>query len=214
MKRSDLINSLFQKYNMINPKYLEIGVWTGETFRHVNSNDKDGVDPGQYCDCDLVNYKITSDEFFKNNTKRYDFIFIDGLHTAFQVSKDLYNSINCLNPNGIIMLDDVYPHSKNEQEALNLNKSGAQTGDVWKAVYNVLPSLTNMCSNIYFVKETERGNLVLKFSDKIDTNIEIDSSIPTVNVDGWYSGSDAEWNKFNYDIDFNNYLGELSKYNL
>ena len=50
------------KYNLINPDYLEIGVWVGATFKNVNSSNKDGVDPGQYCDCEYVNYKMTSDE--------------------------------------------------------------------------------------------------------------------------------------------------------
>ena len=62
--RSDVINKIISKYNSVNPKYLEIGVWLGNTFKNINSNVKDGVDPGQYCDCEYVNYKITSDDFF------------------------------------------------------------------------------------------------------------------------------------------------------
>ena len=211
--REKIINHFIEKNNLINPEYLEIGVWNGQTFRHVNSLNKDGVDPGQYCDCNYVNYKMTSDDFFKKNEKKYDFIFIDGLHTAFQVSKDLYNSISYLKPNGIIMLDDVFPHEKKEQEALNLNKIGSQTGDVWKAVYNVFDKIEEMCENIYFVKGTERGNLILKFKDNNKDNIIIDNSIPTLNSDGWYTGKDAEWSKYDYDKDFKDYLLLLNKYN-
>jgi hypothetical protein len=211
--RSNTINFLIEKYNLKNPQYLEIGVWTGETFKHVNSINKDGVDPGQYCDSSYVNYKMTSDEFFKTNTKKYDFIFIDGLHTAYQVSKDIYNSIACLNNNGIIMLDDVFPHEKKEQEPLNLNKCGAQTGDVWKAVYNIIHSFEEICEDIYFVSDTERGNLILKFKEN-KQNIIIDESIPTINVDGWYTGKDAEWFKYDYDKDFKDYCLVLNKYKL
>ena len=212
ISRENVINHLIKKYNLINPDYLEIGVWVGATLKNVNSTNKDGVDPGQYCECEYVNYKMTSDEFFKTNTKKYDFIFIDGLHTAFQVSKDIYNSISCLKSNGIIMLDDVFPHERREQEALNLNKSGAQTGDVWKAVYNVFDKIEEMCENIYFIKDTERGNLILKFKDNNKDNIIIDSSIPTMNSDGWYNGKDAEWTKYDYDKDFKQYYSLLDKY--
>ena len=93
----------------------------------------------------------------------------------------------------------VFPHERREQEALNLNKSGAQTGDVWKAVYNVFDKFEEMCENIYFIKGTERGNLILKFKDNNEDNIMIDSSIPTMNIDGWYTCKDAEWSKYDYD---------------
>lgn len=213
ISRERIINNLFNKYKLNNPEYLEIGVWTGETFKYVNSSNKDGVDPGQYCDCNYVNYKITSDEFFTNYiTKKYDFIFIDGLHTAYQVSKDLFNSIRNLNDGGIVMLDDVYPHCKREQEPLDLTKSGAQTGDVWKAVYHVFDTLEEICDEILFFKNSERGNLVLKFKKNNTKNIIIDESIPTKNIDGWYKGDDKEWLKYDYDKDFNNYYQLLNKY--
>ena len=91
--RSEVINEIIHKYELDNPLYLEIGVWHGDTFKDINTNNKDGVDPNQYCECSYVNYKMTSDEFFKNHiNKKYDIIFIDGLHTAYQVSKDIFNS--------------------------------------------------------------------------------------------------------------------------
>ena len=74
ISRQSIINSLFKKYNLLNPNYLEIGVWEGNTFKYVNSTNKDGVDPGQYCNSIYVNFKITSDNFFKHHiTKKYDF---------------------------------------------------------------------------------------------------------------------------------------------
>ena len=53
--RYKVINYLLKKYNLINHNYLEIGVWAGETFKYVNSENKDGVDPGQYCESE---YKL------------------------------------------------------------------------------------------------------------------------------------------------------------
>tara|TARA_B100000900_G_C20595580_1_gene723270 strand:+ start:3143 stop:3799 length:657 start_codon:yes stop_codon:yes gene_type:complete len=214
--RSTLINYLFQKYSLKNPHYLEIGVWQGKTFKNVNSNNKDGVDPGQYCECKYVNYKMTSDDFFINNKeKKYDFIFIDGLHTAFQVAKDIKNSLEHLNDGGIIMLDDVFPHCEREQEALNLKKVGAQTGDVWKSVYHYFDTLKEISDEILFSKRTERGNLIFKIKKGNKKTIEIDPSIPTKNVDGWYQGNDKEWVKYTYKNDFQKYYKNcLEKYSI
>jgi len=201
---------------LVNPRYLEIGVWCGDTFKNVNTTVKDGIDPGQYCDCEYVNFKMTSDDFFaKHVTGHYDIIFIDGLHTAYQVSKDIYNSINHINPaGGWIILDDVYPHCEYEQERLNLRKCGAQTGDVWKAVYNVLDEIIDMSEFVYFTDITERGSLLFKLKPNNTKNITIDKSIPTCNVDGWYEGLDAEWDKYGYVRDFGNYISKLRKLNL
>jgi hypothetical protein len=210
ISRASVINKIISKYNLFNPLYLEIGVWTGETFKEINTKYKDGVDPGQYCNCSFVNYKMTSDEFFNNHIKtKYDIIFIDGLHTAYQVSKDIFNSINNLNPGGWIILDDVYPHSENEQERLNLSKNGAQTGDVWKALYNVLDSIVEMSDKVHFEPKTERGSFIFNLKSSNTKNINIDKTIPTCNIDGWYNGNDAEWNKYNYKEDFSNYINKM-----
>jgi len=213
LPRSTVINGIIKNYNLQNPAYLEIGVWQGETFKHINTHQKDGIDPGQYCDCALVNYKMTSDEFFTKIPKKYDIIFIDGLHTAYQVSKDIYNSIQNLNSGGWIILDDVFPHHKSEQERLDLRKSGAQTGDVWKAVYHQLTQLCELSEIMYFEKATERGNLIFKLKEHNTKNIVVDASIPTMNTDGWYIGNDAEWNKYEYDRDFQTYLDTLTHIN-
>ena len=211
--RFDAINRIINFHKLKNPVYLEIGVWTGETFKNINSTNKDGVDPGQYCDCNYVNYKMTSDDFFTNHiNKKYDIIFIDGLHTAYQVSKDIYNSINNLNDGGWIILDDVFPHSENEQERLNLKKSGSQTGDVWKALYNVLDTIMEISDIIYFINNTERGNFIFKVKQNNTKNIVIDETIPTCNIDGWYQGNDAEWNKYSYKNDFGKYIQKISKF--
>jgi predicted O-methyltransferase YrrM len=54
----------------------------------------------------VISYKKTSDEFFSRNYRKYDFIYIDGDHTAFGVMKDLINAHLWLNPGGIIACDD------------------------------------------------------------------------------------------------------------
>ena len=51
-------------------------------------------------------YKITSDDFFKKNKKKYNFIYIDGCHIPSFIKKDMVNSFNVLKKNGIMWMDD------------------------------------------------------------------------------------------------------------
>jgi hypothetical protein len=50
--------------------------------------------------------KLTSDEFFKTNTKTYNFIYIDGSHELEFITRDMENSFRCLEKNGIMWMDD------------------------------------------------------------------------------------------------------------
>jgi predicted O-methyltransferase YrrM len=54
----------------------------------------------------ILKIKSTSDWFFKNNREMYDFIYVDGDHTAYGVIKDAIASYECLNAGGIIAFDD------------------------------------------------------------------------------------------------------------
>lgn len=54
----------------------------------------------------IIKYKGTSDSFFKNNLESYDFIYIDGDHTAYGVMKDAVSAYECLRENGILAFDD------------------------------------------------------------------------------------------------------------
>jgi hypothetical protein len=214
-ERHDVINYIISAYKLQNPHYLEIGVQAGNTFRNIKSTNKDGVDPCIYGRNQYINYEMLSDIFFSQHiTKKYDIIFIDGLHTAYQVSKDIYNALNHLNPGGFIILDDVYPHGENEQKSFKLFYDGPQTGDVWKGVYNVFDSLVQMSDKVYFFKTTMRGNLVFKIKADNTNNIVIDSTIPKCNEDGWCRCGKCEWDKYEYASDFNNYYKLLSKYEI
>lgn len=54
----------------------------------------------------IIKFKGTSDSFFKNNQETYDFIYVDGDHTAYGVLKDAVASYECLAVGGIIAFDD------------------------------------------------------------------------------------------------------------
>lgn len=50
--------------------------------------------------------KVTSDEFFKNNDKYFNFIYIDGCHDPNFIIRDMKNSFKFLKKNGIMWMDD------------------------------------------------------------------------------------------------------------
>ena len=51
-------------------------------------------------------YRKTSDEFFLKNKHTFDLIYIDGNHLFEFVKRDIHNSLNFINCDGIIVLDD------------------------------------------------------------------------------------------------------------
>ena len=50
--------------------------------------------------------KVTSDTFFETNNNTYNFIYIDGCHETEFIKRDMENSFNCLEKNGIMWMDD------------------------------------------------------------------------------------------------------------
>lgn len=48
-------------------------------------------------------------DFMRNTKERYDFIFLDGGHTAASVYKEVHAALSLLNKNGVILLHDYYP---------------------------------------------------------------------------------------------------------
>ena len=135
-KRWDIINFLSEKFNSLN--YLEIGVNDGSCIRQINISHKDGVDPFPGaeiggCVVPEINYQMTSDEFFNSYVNRkYDIIFIDGLHHSDQVDKDIQNSLNFLEEGGFIILHDCNPPTYEVQVVPR--QTGIWNGDVWKSI--------------------------------------------------------------------------------
>ena len=73
----------------------------------------------------LTKFKMTSDNFFNQNTSKFDFIYIDGDHSKDQVLKDLQNSWAVLNANGFLLVDDYmwwYYKDLNNNPAYSVNK--------------------------------------------------------------------------------------------
>lgn len=125
--RWDIINHLIRTKGY--KKYLEIGIYDGSCFEKVIAPYKVGVDPEPKSKATIHK---SSDEFFEQNSEKFDIIFIDGLHHADQVYRDIKNAQSCLNVGGTIVLHDCNPTEKEWQE---VPQNGRQvwTGNVWKA---------------------------------------------------------------------------------
>jgi hypothetical protein len=133
-KRFDVIN-YFARRRRLN-RYLEIGTRSGDCLSRVICSKKMGVDPeprGFPFDCKIQS--MTSDAFFAGNTTRFDLIFIDGLHLAEQVVRDIYHSLPVLDAPGVILLHDCNPQSEVAQRRAPVpGAQGVWNGDVWKAI--------------------------------------------------------------------------------
>ena len=88
---------------------------------------KVGVDPLQG-----GTLRMTSDEYFKKSKDKFDLIFLDGLHTYEQTIKDINNSLNFINDNGLIIIHDCLP--KKIWNQIVPRMYGHWNGDVWKAI--------------------------------------------------------------------------------
>lgn len=129
MNRTEIINSLILNNNF--KTYLEIGVRNpDDNFNKIVCYDKVGVDPEPSA---MATRVMTSDDFFAQNTKTFDIIFIDGLHLEHQVIKDIDNSLNFLNKEGIIICHDCLPE-KEQDQVENPTPFIAWYGTVWKAI--------------------------------------------------------------------------------
>ncbi|MEO7523343.1 MAG: class I SAM-dependent methyltransferase [Ferruginibacter sp.] len=144
-KRHDVINFLAAKYGA--QTYLEIGVRNpADNFNLVNIREKYSVDPGFEFESNPVDFKLTSDDFFLqlNENKlsistdiKFDIIFIDGLHLAYQVDRDIKNSMQFLSEHGFIVMHDCNPpteyHARETYNFVNSPADGFWNGTTWKA---------------------------------------------------------------------------------
>ena len=162
--RWDLIDYLIKKYDY--KDYLEIGCDRDQLFSRIKLKNKIGVDPYSG-----GNVRKTSDDFFLENNKTFDLVFIDGLHTYAQVKKDILNSVKFLNTNGIILVHDCLPDTMSKQAVPRYKMQW--NGDVWKAIVDLRqnPDLDiytcEMDQGIGIIKKNNNTS-ILKLSTEID----------------------------------------------
>lgn len=170
MTRTELLNSLIEKNNY--KKYLEIGVNTpsqpGYNWKGIEIELKHGVDPNVN-----TTYQVTSDEFFeKLISTKYDIIFVDGLHLFEQVYKDIINSLNNLNENGLIVVHDCNPTTEITQR--RERASDAWHGDVWKAIVKLRTEREDLeiC-----VVDTDEGCGIIRLGNQKLLSVEQNTNI-------------------------------------
>jgi hypothetical protein len=139
--RASFILRALNKFNLKKCTYLEIGVCDNTVFNIIplDLKNKIGIDPVRG-----GTHRTTSDIFFKNNKKKFDIIFIDGLHAYKQCQKDCLNSLKFLNKNGFIFFHDFLPRNPYEENIPA--KQREWSGDVWKVAVEL-----NNSKNIDFV---------------------------------------------------------------
>lgn len=183
MTRTEIINNLIKekKYE----SYLEIGLGDGRNFRGIQCRYKAGIDPAFATKSPI--YGITSDDFFKDcedHFDKFDLIFIDGLHHADQVEKDIVNAWNCLNSGGAILIHDIHP--KDEAMTLVPRQQKIWTGDVFKAWYGFKQKYPKIKTE--YLEETWGLGLIWKSKAKIDLGFVSDISFDEYfQNQGWQS---------------------------
>jgi hypothetical protein len=132
--------------------YLEIGVYSGQTFLNVQLAQKDAVDPKFLFNVDAYKsetvrfFQMTSDEFWTTAPvlPQYDIIMIDGLHTFEQTFRDFVCSLSHSHERTVWLIDDTLPsdvfsaHPDQARSYAERQRMGKQDfpwhGDVFKLV--------------------------------------------------------------------------------
>lgn len=215
MNRKDVINYLIYKNNY--KSYLEIGLDNAINFEQIDCEHKESVDPfivdqnhPNCLNCDedqfileRLTYRMTSDELFEQmpEDKKYDIVFIDGLHTKEQVFRDIVNSFKHLNPGGTIVMHDCLPAVEKNQYVPRI--TGEWNGDVWK----VLPVLLSHNIDFYIVDD-DYGVGVIPYQEALKNVQELDGPILEYNQ---IFGNQQVRNRFLHVITPNEYVKRLLK---
>lgn len=188
MTRTDKINYYIERFGL--NSYLEIGVETFCNFYYIKAKNKESCDPVLGNINFHLTYQMTSDEMFEllDFDKKYDAIFIDGLHHYEQVLRDIDNSLKHLNKGGFIFIHDIIPI--NLDEAISrMPYDGGWNGDVYKIV-DVLKDNFK-----YYTIDEDHGLLVIPYQ-------EIDGIVPSISLDKMLYNEEYS-NSLTYDKCFN-----------
>jgi hypothetical protein len=103
--------------------YLEVGVWDGKNHAQILSEDKVSVDIAQ-----PATFQMPSDQFFAQNTRRFDISFIDADHRLEQATRDYNNAIRITDQ--CIFMHDMFPDYE-----MQATETGEYAGDVYRLLY-------------------------------------------------------------------------------
>ena len=179
--QKDTINYIIKLKNY--QSYLEIGTDTGTTFNAINIKEKECCDPIKKIN--NLTYHMTSDKLFEQmpKDKKYDIIFIDGLHHEDQVDKDIVNSFKHLNKDGVIVMHDILP-SNHKFAKKEKGPSAEWYGDVWKSLIK-LPEYIDK-KNIFTLFFNQYGLGLIKWFEGCDKLEVTKKKIEDSDYDKWY----------------------------
>ena len=125
--KNHIIQLFIDYYNF--KSYLEIGGQPSDpnsTFNTIRCASKHAIDPEEK---ENATFCMTSDEFFEKHggEQKYGAVFIDGWHEHKQVYRDIVNSLENLEDDGVIILHDMIPLTR------DLEKDPLRTGCCWRA---------------------------------------------------------------------------------
>lgn len=153
--------------------YLEIGVSEGSTFFGVQIPNKTAVDPRFRFDVVARRaagqdfHAIPSDAFFtmpEHKARRFDVIFLDGLHTFEQTFRDFCALSGNAHDDTIWIIDDVYPIDvysalRNPKDAAFYRKEKGRPGASWHGdVYKVVLAIHDFFPNFCLRTFSAGGN--------------------------------------------------------
>lgn len=128
MYKFEILNALIAKNGYTS--YLEIGIADGGTFRDIICENKIGVDPSKASVATI--FKTSDDYFATTKLPLFDLVFVDGLHEADAVERDVINSLSRLVLGGTVCCHDILPTDKYMQ-IVPITDQAAWTGDCWRA---------------------------------------------------------------------------------
>jgi hypothetical protein len=181
--RTEIINFLLSLFSG-ETTYLEIGVRNPDhNYNKIKATHKYSVDPGVEFEQNPVDFPVTSDTFFEqldNNqilskNIRFNVIFVDGLHLAEQVDKDIQNSLRYLTEDGFVVLHDCNPptewHAREEYGYYLTPAIAYWNGTTWKAFvkWRQNPTVNSCCV------DTDWGVGILSKTHPIGNSCEINN---------------------------------------
>lgn len=137
--------------------YLELGVFSNATFNNINLSEKYSVDINGN-----AKYTGTCDQFFAQNTVRFDSVFIDANHDVDYVVRDYNNSIKIINK--LIIIHDMVPPTE-------AHTVSGQCSDSYKLLYYFL---MNNVPNVYTLNDSFGTTFIKQPSPTVDiTDIDL-----------------------------------------
>jgi len=173
---------LRQLHKVLEPRlYFEIGVSTGSSLELARCSSI-GVDPAYHIsrrvNAPTKLFPMASDQFFESETRcdellgtGIDLAFIDGMHLAEYVLRDIINVERWCNPNGVIVLDDVLPEQI--EMAARDRIHNAWCGDVYKIIPALREYRPDLKLSVFeaFIGPYRKGLAVISNLNPLDTRL-------------------------------------------